>query len=95
MAVGQRVTIRDVERELVANLPDKSDQPRNRLFDAELLLIKHLRDRPHFPLEWTFNDGTDKNIGMVMSRKQSFDIEMDRSPSARCETIPAQRAPTP
>src|SRR6516165_1417594 len=69
-----------IKGELVADLPDQSDQPRNRLFHAELFLIKKLRHRPHLPLEWTFNDGTDKNIGMMVSRQRSFDIEMDRSP---------------
>src|SRR5215831_12098215 len=75
----------DIEGELVANLPDQSDQTGDGLFHTELLLIKKLRDRTHLPLDWAFKDGADKNIGMMVSRQQGFDIEMD------CSPIPALR----
>src|SRR5262249_61726032 len=78
-AIGKRVAKGDIEGELIADLPDQSDQPRNRLFHAELFLIKKLRDRPHLPLEWTFKDSTDKNIAMMVSRQRRLDIKMDRS----------------
>jgi hypothetical protein len=85
MTVGQRVAKGDIEGEFVVDLPDQSDQPGDRLFQAELFLIKELRDRPHLPLDWAFQDGSNKNIGMMLSRQQGFDIEMD------CSPIPALR----
>src|SRR6266566_320149 len=85
MTVGERMAEGDIEGELVVNSPDQSDEPGDRLFEAELFLIKELRNRPYLPLEWAFNDGANKNIGMMLSRQQGFDIEMNRSP------IPALR----
>jgi len=88
MAVRERVAKGNIEGKLVADLPDQPDEPRNRFFHAELLLIKKLRDRPHLPFEWAFDDGANKSIGVMVSRQQRFDIEIDRSP------IPALRDDT-
>src|SRR6266480_571255 len=92
MAIGKRVAKGDIEGELVVDLPDQTHQCRNRLFQAKLFLVKKLRHRPHLPLEWAFDDGANKNIGMMVSRQQSFDIEMNRSPipALRDNTGPAR-----
>jgi hypothetical protein len=80
MAVRQRVAHGDVEGELVADLPDQTDQTGNGFLLAEFLLVKDFRDRPHLPFRWPFDDGADKDIGAMVPGQRSLGIEMDRSP---------------
>src|SRR4051812_38843576 len=49
MAVGQRVAVGDIERELVVDLPNQPYKPRNSLLETKLLLVENFCDRPHFP----------------------------------------------
>src|SRR3954451_18381535 len=80
MAVSQCVAKSDVERELVTDLPDQTNQPGNRLLETEFLLVKDFRDRPYHPFRWPFDDAADKNIGMMISRERGLRIEVNRSP---------------
>src|SRR5262245_6321345 len=57
-AICQRVAQSDVDREIVAHLPDRADQARNCMGVAELFLVENLGDRAHLPFRRPLHDGT-------------------------------------
>src|SRR5215813_10419377 len=85
MPVGQRMAVGNIERQLVANLPDQANQARDCLFQAEFPLVKDFRHGPHFPFRRALDDGTHEDISMMVSRQCGRDVEVDLPP------IPALR----
>src|SRR6266496_3798732 len=60
MAVRPAVTHADIERKVVANLPDQSNEAGYGFRLSEFVLIEHLGDRSHGPLRWSLDDHAKK-----------------------------------
>src|SRR5262249_42335040 len=80
MAAGERLTETDVEAELVVNLPDRPDQTRDRAGHADLVLYEELGDRSHLPLDRSFDDRAEEEVGVVIARQRGLAVEIDRAP---------------
>jgi hypothetical protein len=95
MTITQRLANAHIKGEIVADLPDKTDQRGNRFGLSELVFIKDFGNRPNLPFRGALNDRTKKEIAVLIARERGCNVEVERSQSQRCETIPATLAPKP
>src|SRR5476649_454324 len=85
MANGQSMAKPDIETQVVADLPDRSDQARNCVRLSKFFLVEHFRHRSHLPFRRPFHDDSSEDIAMLFARKRGGGVEMNRTP------IPALR----
>src|SRR5262249_34399585 len=70
----------EIEREVVADLPDEADQPGKRFFEVEFALVTDFRHGTHGPIIGAFNDRPNEHIVMLLARQGNAGIEVDRAP---------------
>src|SRR5262249_29198251 len=80
MAVRHRVAEPEVERQVIADLPDQAHQARYGFCLPELPLVENLGHRPHGPFRGTLDDRADKEIAMVLAGERRGYIQVDGSP---------------
>jgi hypothetical protein len=80
MAVRERVTEPDIETEVVADLPNKTDQSGYCFRFAKLVFVKELCDWPDRPIYWSLDDAAKKHIGVMVAGERGLSIQVDRPP---------------
>src|SRR6266566_4183552 len=80
MTVRESVAHADIEGQVLAHLPDQSDEAGHGFRFAELLLVKNLCDGAHRPLRRPFDDDAGEEISAMLTGQ-------------RCDTMPARLAP--
>src|SRR6266567_1506452 len=67
MAVRQGVTHTDIKRQVVANLPDQTNQARYGFGLSKFLFIEQFGDGPHCPLRRSLDDGANEKVCVMLS----------------------------
>src|SRR5947208_13944119 len=80
VAIRDRVANADIERQIVADLPDQPHEAGDGFRFPELLLVENLSHRPHSPFRGTLDDRANTEIGMVVPAEQGGAAAMDGSP---------------
>jgi hypothetical protein len=81
---GQRIIIDtttaqpDIERQIVTNLPYGSNKGRFDINPPEITFVGDLGDRANRPIVRPFDDGAQKQIGMLFAGQRRCCVEMDR-----------------
>src|SRR5262245_30173652 len=81
-----------VQGKIVAYSPDRAGQDGHGLLGVELPFVVDLGDRPELPLVWSFDNGSDEQVGMMVAGEGGASIEMNSSPipSLRNDAEPAR-----
>src|SRR5690242_17764236 len=85
----------DIEGQIVTNLPDRADQGRFDLSPSEVTPVGDLGDGANRPFMRAFEDGADKQIGVLFAGDLRYGIEMHRNrlPSLRQDARDAATSP--
>src|SRR6266550_1991843 len=81
MIVDARAAHGEVDRDIVLNLPDRSDEGRAGPKQANIALIEDFGGRPHDPISRALNDRVEKVVGVLLPSERSGGIEVYRSPA--------------
>ena len=70
----------EVKRKIVADLPNRSRQNRERFRRIEFPLVVDLGDGADCPIIRPFEDGSNEEVAAVFARERGAEVEVDRSP---------------
>ena len=73
VVVDARAAYREINRNVVFDLPDGADQAGAGLELADIALVKEFRDRPHRPVVRALDNGVDNIIGMLVAGQRRLE----------------------
>src|SRR5215470_8914938 len=85
MTVRQGVPRPDIEGQVLAGLPDQTDEAGDGFRLAKFLLVEDFSDRAHSPLRWPFDDHASKEISVLLTGELGEAVQMN------CSPVPALR----
>src|SRR5262249_51849689 len=80
MATGESVAHARIEGQVLAYLPDQSDEAGDGFRLGNFLLVEDLRDRPHRPLRRPFDDHAGEEIGVVFTGELRDTVQVNGAP---------------
>src|SRR5271154_6736985 len=79
-SVVQRIAIRDIEAEIIPNLPDRADERGTGFRLQPCLVVKHLEDRTNFPGRGSLEDDVEEHLAVLFAGQVGLDVKVCGAP---------------